>query len=218
MSSFGFGLVSAAVLAIAAVGFTMQFAVTNVLNLAYGSIMINSAFVTYYVNTHAHVTPWVATIGGVATGAIVSWALNRFVFTPFQRRNLPPITIVMVALGMDLIGTFGLQAIVGGSYVSFQQSQGSEYHILGMFLSGLQLTIMGLAVVVLVAIHWLLRYTRLGKAMRATSANPNLARNSGVKTGLVISMTWLISGALSGLAGTVFAMNTGVFEATSAQL
>lgn len=216
MSSFGFGIITAAVLAIATVGFTMQFAVTNVLNLAYGSIMINSAFVTYYVNEHG-VSAWVALFGGVFTGAVSSWFLNRFVYTPFQRRNLPPITVVIVSLGIDLIGTFGLQAIVGGGYVSFSQSQGHEYRFAGLILSGLQLIILGICVVVLVGVHGLLKYTRLGKAMRATSANRNLARNSGVKTQFIISTTWLISGALCGLAGTVFAMNAGVFEATSAQ-
>ena len=217
MSSFGFGLITAAVLAIATVGFTMQFAVTNVLNLAYGSVMINSAFVSYYLNVHG-VTPWVSLVGGVVTGAVASWALNRFIFTPFQRRNLAPITVVIVALGVDLVGTFGLQAIVGGSYVSFRQSPGKEFHFLDMYFSALQLVILAICVVVLSLIHWVLKYTRLGKAMRATSANPNLARNSGVKIQWVISTTWLISGALCGLAGTVFAMNTGVFEATSAQL
>ncbi len=218
LSSLGFGLISAAVLAIATVGFTMQFAVTNVLNLAYGSVMINSAFVTYYLNYHAHLNAWVAMIGGVFTGAVASYLLNRFVFTPFQRRNLLPITIVIVALGVDLCGTFGLQAIIGGSYFSYKQSLGREIHFWGMYFSTLQLIIMGICVVVLGLIHWLLKYTRLGKAMRATSANPNLARNSGVRTQRVISSTWLISGALCGLAGTVFAMNTGVFDATSAQL
>ncbi len=217
MSSFGFGLMTAAVLAIATVGFTMQFAVTNVLNLAYGSVMINSAFVAYYFNARG-MNAWVTLVFGMVTGAVVSWALNRFVFTPFQRRNLAPITVVIVALGVDLVGTFGLQAIVGGGYVSFRLAPGQEYHILGMFLSGMQLVILVICAVVLGMIHWLLKYTRLGKAMRATSANPNLARNSGVKTQMVISTTWLISGALCGLAGTVFAMNTGVFEATSAQL
>jgi branched-chain amino acid transport system permease protein/neutral amino acid transport system permease protein len=217
MSSLGFGLISAAVLAIATVGFTMQFAVTNVLNLAYGSIMINSAFVSYYVNQHG-VTAWVALVGGVLTGAIASWLLNRFVYTPFQRRNLAPITVVIVSLGVDLMGTFGLQAIVGGGYVSFTQNQGSEYHFGGLLLSSLQLIIIGICAAVLVGVHGLLKYTRLGKAMRATSANRNLARNSGIKTNYIISTTWLISGALCGLAGTVFAMNAGVFEATSAQL
>ncbi|MHB1087711.1 MAG: branched-chain amino acid ABC transporter permease [Acidimicrobiales bacterium] len=217
MSSFGFGLMTAAVLAIATVGFTMQFAVTNVLNLAYGSVMINSAFVAYYFNARG-MNAWITLVFGTVTGAIASWALNRFVFTPFQRRNLAPITVVIVALGVDLVGTFGLQAIVGGGYVSFRLAPGQEYHILGMFLSGMQLIILAICAVVLGMIHWLLKYTRLGKAMRATSANPNLARNSGVKTQMVISTTWLISGALCGLAGTIFAMNTGVFEATTAQL
>ena len=217
MSSFGFGLITAAVLAIATVGFTMQFAVTNVLNLAYGSVMINSAFVSYYLNVHG-LNAWVTLLGAVFTGAVVSWALNRFIFTPFQRRNLAPITVVIVALGVDLIGTFGLQAIVGGNYVSFRQSPGAEYHFLGMILSGLQLIILVICAVVLGLVHWVLKYTRLGKAMRATSANPNLARNSGVKVQRVISTTWLISGALCGLAGAVLTMNTGVFEATSAQL
>jgi branched-subunit amino acid ABC-type transport system permease component len=218
LSSLGFGLITAAVLAIATVGFTLQFAVTNVLNLAYGSVMINSAFVTYYLNIHAHLNAWVALIGGVLTGAIVSYLINRFIFTPFQSRQLPPITIVIVALGVDLCGTFGLQAIVGGSYFSYRQSFGREWHFLGMYLSTLQLTIIAIAVVVLGLIHWLLKYTKLGKAMRATSANMNLARNSGVRTQWVISTTWIISGALCGLAGTVFAMDTGVFVATSAQL
>jgi branched-subunit amino acid ABC-type transport system permease component len=217
MSSLGFGLISAAVLAIASVGFTMQFAVTNVLNLAYGSVMINSAFVAYYLNI-AGVNAWVASVGGVVTGAVASWALNTFVFTPFQRRNLAAITVVIVALGVDLIGTFGLQALVGGSYVYFRQATGREWHFGGIILSGLQLIIIGICVVVLGLIHWLLKYTRLGKAMRATSANASLARSSGVRTQRVIALTWLISGALCGLAGTVFAMNNGVFEATSAQL
>jgi len=217
MSSFGFGLITAAVLAIATVGFTMQFAVTNVLNLAYGSVMINSAYVTYYFNQRG-ASIWIALFAGVACGSIVSWLLNRFIYTPFQRRNLIPITLVIVSLGVDLCGTFGLQGIVGGSYVSYTMSQGHEFHILGMLLSGVQLIIFAICAGVLILIHWLLKYTRMGKAMRATSANPNLARNSGVKTKFIISMTWIISGALCGLAGTVFAMNSGVFEATSAEL
>lgn len=217
MSSLGFGLITAAVLAIATVGFTMQFAVTNVLNLAYGSVMINSAFITYFAN-HLGVPIWISLFAGVASGALISWCLNKFIYRPFQRRNLAGITVVIVSLGVDLVGTYVLQAIVGGGYFSYVLHQGREFNFGGLLLSQLQLFIFALCAVILVLIHGLLKYTRLGKAMRATSANANLARNSGVKTQAVISMTWIISGALCGLAGTVFAMNTGVFEATSAQM
>jgi len=66
--------------------------------------------------------------------------------------------------------------------------------------------------------HVLLRYTRLGKAMRATAANRNLARNCGIRTGRVITVTWAITRGLCGLAGVVFAMDAGSFDATSTDL
>jgi len=217
MSSLGFGLITAAVLAIATVGFTMQFAVTNVLNLAYGAVMINSAFVTYWFNHH-NLSIWISIFFGIASGSFISWCLNRFIYTPFQKRHSAAITIVIVSLGVDLVGTYVLQAIVGGGYFSYQLNQGKEYKFVGMLISQLQGYIFLICIFVLLLIHGLLKYTRLGKAMRATAANPNLAKNSGVNTSRVISMTWAISGALCGLAGSVFAMNTGVYEATSVQL
>ena len=66
LASLGFGLVTAAVLAIAAVGFTMQFAVTDVLNLAYGAIMIASAYVAYAVN-QAGGSDWLGMLAAAAT-------------------------------------------------------------------------------------------------------------------------------------------------------
>jgi len=71
---------------------------------------------------------------------------------------------------------------------------------------------------VMVGVHVLIRYTRLGKAMRATAANRNLARNCGIRTAHVVTITWLISGALCGLAGVVFALDSGTFGATSTDL
>jgi branched-subunit amino acid ABC-type transport system permease component len=85
-------------------------------------------------------------------------------------------------------GAWGLRAIIGGSYVTYTMRPGHDIHILAMFLSGVQLIIIGICAAVLMLIHWLLEYARLSKAMRATSANRNLVRNSGVKTQFIISM------------------------------
>ena len=221
LASFGFGLVTAAVLAIAAVGFTMQFAVTDVLNLAYGAVMIASAFVAYALN-QAGVNVWIALLAAAAAGAVGSVLLNQGIYTPFQRRvgNTAgaPITLVIVSLGMTLIIEFGLQAIVGGTSVSYTMSQGPTVRAGGLVLTAVQFVIIGLAVVVMAAVHGLLRYTKLGKAMRATSANRSLARNCGIRTGRIVTVTWAITGALCGIAGTVFAINNGSFGATSADL
>jgi branched-chain amino acid transport system permease protein/neutral amino acid transport system permease protein len=85
-------------------------------------------------------------------------------------------------------------------------------------LTTVQLVIIALSVVLMVLVHLLIRYTRLGKAMRATSSNRNLARNCGIRTDRVVTLTWLITGALCGLAGVVFALDSGTFGATSTDL
>jgi branched-subunit amino acid ABC-type transport system permease component len=82
-------------------------------------------------------------------------------------------------------------------------------------LTVVQLVIIALSLVVMVLVHGLIRYTRLGKAMRATAANRNLARNCGIRTDRVVSLTWAITGGLCGLAGAMFAINSGTFSATS---
>jgi branched-subunit amino acid ABC-type transport system permease component len=217
LASMGFGLVTAAVLALAAVGFTMQFAVTDVLNLAYSGVMIVAAYVAYAAN-QAGLSVWLGLVLAAVAGALLSVALNKFVYTPFQRRNTSGITLVIVSLGMTLILVFGLQSIVGGTNVSYTMAQGPSIHLGALQLSVVELVIIALAVVTMLSVHGLLRYTRLGKAMRATAANRSLARNSGIRTDRVVTTTWAITGALCGVAGTVFAIDSGSFGATSTQL
>jgi branched-subunit amino acid ABC-type transport system permease component len=209
-AAFGFGLISLAVIAVGAVGFTMQFGITNLINLAYGEIMITSAFAAYFFN-HAGVSIWIALLAGAATGAVFSFLLNRFVYAPFQRKGTPLIGMVIVSLAIGIVTSNLLLAFVGSDNVSYMQDPGSTVRVAGMILTTEQLWLIGLAVVLMLAIHALLRYTRLGKAMRATAANATLARNCGIPTGRVIDAVWLITGALCGMAGTIAAMNSDSF-------
>jgi branched-subunit amino acid ABC-type transport system permease component len=217
LASLGFGLVTAAVLAIASVGFTLQFGVTDVLNLAYGAIMIAGAFIAYAVN-QAGASVWLGLLAAVAVCSIGSVLVNTVVYTPFQRRGTSPITMVIVSLGMTLIIEFGVEAIAGGTGVSYTMGQGRTFHAGGLVLTTLQLIIIALSLVVMAGVHALLRYTKLGKAMRATAANRNLARNCGIRTSRVITITWAITGGLCGLAGVVFAMDSGSFSPTSTDI
>ena len=217
VASLGFGLVTAAVLAIASVGFTLQFGVTDVLNLAYAAIMIFGAFIAYVVN-QAGLSVWLGLLAAVAACALISVLLNVGVYAPFQRRGTAPITMVIVSLGMTLIIEFGVQAVSGGTAVSYTMSNGPTLQAGGLNLTGVQVVIMVLAVLVMAAVHGLLRYTKLGKAMRATAANRSLARNCGIRASRVITLTWAITGALCGLAGVVFAIDAGSFDATSTDI
>ncbi len=169
-------------------------------------------------STSAGVNVWIAAPAAILIGAVLSVLLNNLIYTPFARRGTTPIAMVIVALGMTLILEFGTQALAGPTNVSYIMSQGATVKLGSIELTVVQLVIIGLSIVVMILVHGLIRYTRLGKAMRATAANRNLARNCGIRTDRVITVTWLISGALCGLAGLTFAMNSGTFGATSTDI
>jgi len=188
-----------------------------VLNLAFAAIMTTGAFVAYWVN-QAGASVWVGLIAAMAACSALSVVLNLVVYSPFQRRGSSPITIVIVSLGMALIIEFGVQAYVGGVNVSYTMGQGTTYRFGGLILTTVQLVIIAISVVVMAGVAALLRYTKLGKSMRATAANRSLARNCGIRTSRVITITWALTGALCGLAGTVFAIDIGSFGPTSTDL
>jgi branched-subunit amino acid ABC-type transport system permease component len=214
VAALGFGLVSVSVIAIAAVGFTMQFGITNMINLAYGEVMIVCAYVAFYVN-RAGVNIWVAMIAGAVAGAALSFLLNRFLYAPFQRKGTNLIGMVIVSLAASLMIANVLLPIVGYYTSSYVVDQGPLVRSNGLVLTTAQIAIIVVAMILMLAIHGLLRYTRLGKAMRATAANPTLARNCGIPTQRVIDVVWVITGALCGVAGVVAGMNSENFAVSS---
>ena len=213
-ASVGFGLVTASIVALAAVGFTMQFGVTNIINLAYGDVMTAAAFVAYVCN-QAGLNIWLCLIVGAAFGAAASYALNRFVYSPFVRHGADLLAIIIVTLAMALIIQNVVLAIWGPNFFSYTMSAGRSVNLGAMTFTLSQLGILVISVAAMFAIHVLLSYTRLGKAMRATAANPALARGCGIRTDRIIDLTWLVSGALCGVSGVVLVINTTSFTSTT---
>ncbi len=208
--AIGFGIVTASFLAVAGVGFTLQFGVTNILNLAYGDIMTAAAFIAYLV-TSAGFSVWLALVAGAAFGSAFSVLLNRGLYTPFVRRGTRLFGMIIVTIAVSLIVQNALLAIFGANFFSLQMPRPSSVHIAGMVFTTVQLAIIGIAVAAMLLIHALLRYTKLGKAMRATATDPDLARNCGIATDRVVDIAWAISGALCGLAGVILVMNVTAF-------
>ncbi|MBJ7593355.1 MAG: branched-chain amino acid ABC transporter permease [Candidatus Dormibacteraeota bacterium] len=211
IAALGFGLVSASIIAIAAVGFTMQFGITNMINLAYGQVMIASAYVAYQLNSRG-VLIWVALVVAAVFGALLSFTLNRLVYSPFQRKGTNLVGMVIISLAVGLLLANVMLPIFGYYSVSYHLDTGPTFHAGSIALTGVQLLIMGVAIGIMLLIHALLRLTKLGKAMRATAANPGLARNCGIPTRRVVDLAWLITGALCGIAGTVAGMNSDSFS------
>src|SRR5665213_1233288 len=192
----------------------MQFGITNMINLAYGEVMMVSGYAAFYVN-RAGVTVWVAMIAGALAGAVLSYLLNRFLYTPFQRKGTNLIGMVIISLAASLMVANVMLPIVGYDTSSYVVDQGPLLSFNGLVLTTAQIAIIVVAAILMLVVHGLLRYTRLGKSMRATAANPTLARNCGIPTQRVIDVVWLITGALCGVAGVVAGLDSENFSVSS---
>jgi branched-subunit amino acid ABC-type transport system permease component len=213
--SIGFGLVTASILSLAAVGFTMQFGVTNILNLAYGEVMGAAGFVALLLNERG-VNIWFCLLIGGVFGAVFSYLLNRLVLVPFIRRGTKLFGMVIVTVAIGLIIENVILAIAGPNFFSYTLPHQSNIHVGSMVFTASQLGIIALSVVCMVAVAALLRYTKLGIAMRATAAENSLARSCGIRTDRIIDLSWLISGAMCGLAGVTLFINTTTFTSATA--
>ena len=193
IQALGFGVVTAGVISLATVGFTLQFAITNVFNIALGSQLTLAAFIGYALNS-AGVSVWVAMVGaGIFTGC-TSVLLNRGIFQPFLRRGTTFFGIIIIGMAFLLIIQYSIQAIWGASFVSYRFNQGAVLDWGPLTFTRTSLIILAGAVVAMAGVQALLTYTRFGKSMRATSVDRELAASCGIRTQRVTDVTWFLSG------------------------
>jgi branched-subunit amino acid ABC-type transport system permease component len=212
--ALGFGITSSTLLMFGAVGFSLQYGLTNLFNFAYGSIMTASAFVAYAAVQAGWGIAGAALVAATF-GALFSTALNAFVYRPFARRGAGLFGLAFVAFSFGTVLQYVVALIFGVNYVGLNVPTGGTYHLGAMIFTGLELKFFAFAVASFLVLEMVLKFTRVGKAIRGTAGSPTLARACAIPVKLVVNVTWLISGAMCGLAGFYLATELGSFSFTS---
>jgi branched-subunit amino acid ABC-type transport system permease component len=211
VGAIGFGIASGAVIALASLGFTLQFGLSNTLNIAYGSFITLAAFLGYGLILLG-LGPWpVMVIIAMVTGVLSVLYYQLFIRRLIRRSvGLGPLAIATAAALIFI--EYAIVAIAGTDVRSYGVTSGRTFHLWDFVWSSTQVTIILLALALMAIFQCLLRFTQLGKALRATAVNRTLARSCGIPAERVISLAWLISGLLCGIAGVGLAMTTQAFD------
>jgi branched-subunit amino acid ABC-type transport system permease component len=205
--SVGMGLAVAAILALSAVAFTLEYAVSRVVNLAHGEILTIGAYSAYVCETTYHQNLYVCALVATVFGALAGAALNLALIERF--RSQKPLSTLIATLGASLIMQNLLLIGFGGASVSYAFSQGNLLHVGPFLWTTLTIKVMVSAAVVAGMIYVLLQRTRLGKALRAVSQNRELAQVAGIPARRVVLQTWAVAGAVSGFAGFLYGETVG---------
>lgn len=213
VETLGFGIFSGCVIALGAVGFTVQFGISNVLNVAYGTFLTLGAYLGYVLNTQ-HMNLWLSVLLIGLVVAALSVAFNRLLPKALMRRGAGFVTTLIATVWAGIAMLYVIILVAGPSAFTYSVTNGSTLMFGGFVLTTSQLLVIGGVIVLMVTYHVLLTRTQLGKAMRATSANPVVARSCGIPVDRVTDAAWFISGLLCGMSGVVLAATTSTFGST----
>ena len=215
------GFIIGSVYALGAVGVTLIFGILRFAHFPHGDMMTAGAFV-------ALVLLWMFPGAGAAVGlptafvlmpvamavtALFAVGLDRTFYRPMRKAGVKPVVMVMTSIGVMLMmqGLLRLFAGTGTRQLYVDTDAKDIYRIpLGgrdLVITEPQLLLFATTIVAVVALHLFLTRSRMGKAMRAVSDNPDLARVSGISIDHVVRTTWLIAGALAAAGGTLLALD-----------
>ncbi|GAA5116012.1 hypothetical protein GCM10025762_31690 [Haloechinothrix salitolerans] len=202
------GIQYGAVIAISAIGLSLVFGTTRLINFAHGELVTFGAVVALFFHVVGPGMPLIlAAVLAVLAGGLLGGVLERGLWRPLRNRGTGRINLFIISIGLALFLRHIILALQGSrpeSYIDFNLQQSWD---LGLFsITPRDLSIVLISVAVLLGVAFMLQRTRIGTAIRAVSDNRDLASSSGINVNQVIMVVWVLGGGLAALGGVLFGL------------
>jgi neutral amino acid transport system permease protein len=203
------GIAVGSIIALAAVGLTLTYGILRLSNFAHGDFLTLGAYLTWLINTIG-INIWLSMILAAA-GTVAAMLLSeKLLWSKMRSIRATSTTLIIISIGLALFLRNGIIFIWGGKNQNYNLPVTPALDILGLKVPQNQLLVLGLAVLAILALHYLLQNTKIGKAMRAVADDLDLAKVSGINVDRVIFWTWVIAGTLTSLGGSMYGLITAV--------
>ena len=216
------GLVLGSMYALVALGYTMVYGIINLINFAHGEVLMVGALTSWsIIVTMQDSMPWmpgwailiIALVISCVVAATLNFVIEKVAYRPL--RNSPKLAPLITAIGMSILLQTLAMIIFKPNYKPYPTLLPPvPIQFAGAVITTTQIMILGMTAVSLAVLMYLVNYTRLGRAMRATAENPRVAALMGVRPDMVISATFVIGAVLATIAGIMYASNYGTVQHT----
>lgn len=197
---FASGIRMGLLIALASLGLSLIFGTTGLSNFAHGEMvsmggLLAAAFMTLIGNL------WVAAILSVAVMAFFGWAQDKALWKPLRKRRLSLMQLMIVSIGLSITMQYLFQYFWGSGIIRVDTRNPATATVFGITMTVQSYVAMGISLAAIILVGIALMYTRFGRATRAISDNPALAKASGIDVDRIISVVWIVGGGLAGLSG-----------------
>ncbi len=198
--------------ALIALGYTMVYGILQLINFAHSDVYMVGAFAAYFGARFLHLSqPGFATFAililiSMFVCGLLGFAIEKFAYRPL--RNSPKLNILITAIGVSLLLQYSGQIIFGADPKVFPEVlvDSTVLKFGQVEIRSFDVTIIMVALVMMSLLQYVVHHTKIGKAMRAVSVNPNVASLMGINTNRVISFTFIAGSALAGVGSVLVGM------------
>ena len=199
--------------ALIALGYTMVYGILQMINFAHSDVYMVGAFTAYYVakwfgieNQPGLMTMLTLMVISMIVCSVLGVLIERLAYKPL--RKAPKINVLITAIGVSLFLQYTGQVIFGADPKVFPEimTDAEIFNIGSMTIKIFDVTVLGVSLVAMAALHFLIHYTKIGKAMRAVSQNAAVARMLGINTDRIITFTFIVGSSLAAIGSILVGM------------
>ncbi len=198
------GLSLGSIYALIALGYTMVYGIIQLINFAHGDVYMVGAFVGYWSMTVFRLGFFESLLVAMVVTTILGVVIERVAYKPLRMSTR--IAVLITAIGVSLLLEYGMMYFVGAavrSYPPLPAFMTKSYAVGGVVVKTQQLLIIAISVTLMILLQFIVKRTRVGKAMRAVSQDADAARLMGINVDNTISFTFALGSALAGAAGVL---------------
>lgn len=197
------GLSLGSIYALISLGYTMVYGIIKLINFAHGDIYMIGAYVGYICTRHLGLGFIESLLISMVFCALLGILIEKIAYKPL--RNSARITALITAIGVSLFLEYSTMAVAKATVRTYPDvlKNTTFSPIKGVIINTQQVYIFTITIILMLLLQFIVHKTRIGKAMRAVSADKDAARLMGINVNNTISFTFAIGSALAGAAGVL---------------
>ena len=199
------GLSIGSIYALIALGYRMVYGIIKLINFAHGDIYMLGAYVGFISIAQLHLGFFPALLLAMVVCGVLGVIIERIAYKPL--RNATRIAALITAIGVSYFLEYSTQKIMGPGVKTYPSVLSNQtFHVFGIQIQMQQIYILAITIILMLALQFIVRKTKIGRSMRAVSVDADAAKLMGINVDATISYTFAIGSALAGAGGVLVGM------------